>query len=237
MLAGDVDDVDGDAALERRARAALAAAAARRSPGRADQPAAELPSPRLLAGGERSVRVRRSLLRSPRVDRAQRAEISPPPGYLDDTTRAILDSARHSSPDSRTPRTAEQKSPQSVVDIDAHRRILQTYVGNSPTTSAHTSSDSSVDARTSNASPTAAQTHSSANHGSDSRSSWSLGLETAVRAAAHDLFDRQVRKTPSWPRSWANFSLANFSLSYLCSHRNAWANLHLLGQPNIFLAI
>ena len=153
MLAGDVDDVDGDAALERRARAALAAAAARRSPGRADQPAAELLSPRLLAGGERSVRVRRSLLRSPRVDRAQRAEISPPPGYLDDTTRAILDSARHSSPDSRTPRTAEQKSPESVVDNV-------------------------------------------------------IGLETAVRAAAHDVFDRQVRKTPSRPRSWANFSLS-----------------------------
>ena len=41
----------------------------------------------------------------------------------------------------------------------------------------------------------------------------------------------QVRKTPSWPRSWANFSLLP-----LYSHRNAWANLHLLGQPNTFLA-
>ena len=41
----------------------------------------------------------------------------------------------------------------------------------------------------------------------------------------------QVRKTPSWPRSWANFSFLQ-----LCSHRNAWANLHLLGQPNNFLA-
>ena len=39
----------------------------------------------------------------------------------------------------------------------------------------------------------------------------------------------QVRKTPSWPRSLANFSL-------LYSHRNAGANLHLLGQPNTFLA-
>ena len=42
----------------------------------------------------------------------------------------------------------------------------------------------------------------------------------------------QVRMTPSWPRSWANFSL-----SQLYSHRNAWANLHRLGQPNNFLAI
>jgi hypothetical protein len=32
---------------------------------------------------------------------------------------------------------------------------------------------------------------------------------------------RQVRKTPSWPRSWANFSLL-----YLYSHGNAWVNLH-----------
>ena len=37
----------------------------------------------------------------------------------------------------------------------------------------------------------------------------------------------QVRKTPSWPRSWANFGLLE-----LYFHRNAWANLHLLGQPN-----
>ena len=44
-------------------------------------------------------------------------------------------------------------------------------------------------------------------------------------------FVEQVRKTPSWPRSWANFSLL-----WLYSHNNAWANLHLLGQPNTFLA-
>ena len=37
----------------------------------------------------------------------------------------------------------------------------------------------------------------------------------------------QVRKMPSWPRSWANSSLLQ-----LYSHRNAWANSHLLGQPN-----
>jgi hypothetical protein len=40
-----------------------------------------------------------------------------------------------------------------------------------------------------------------------------------------------VRKTPGWPRSWASFSLLQ-----LYSHRDAWANLHLLGQPNTFLA-
>ena len=36
----------------------------------------------------------------------------------------------------------------------------------------------------------------------------------------------KVRKMPSWPRSWANFSL-----SYLYSHWVAWANLYFLG-PN-----
>jgi hypothetical protein len=46
--------------------------------------------------------------------------------------------------------------------------------------------------------------------------------------------DPGVRKTPSWPRSWANFCLLSLYSAY--SHRNAWANLHLLGQPNTFLA-
>ena len=41
----------------------------------------------------------------------------------------------------------------------------------------------------------------------------------------------QVRKLPSWPRSWANCSLLQ-----LYSQRNAWANLHILDQPNTFLA-
>jgi hypothetical protein len=41
----------------------------------------------------------------------------------------------------------------------------------------------------------------------------------------------EVRKTPSWPRIWANSSLLQ-----LYSHRHVWANLHLLGQPNTFLA-
>ena len=43
--------------------------------------------------------------------------------------------------------------------------------------------------------------------------------------------DDRVRKPPSWPRSWANFSLLS-----LYSHRNAWVNLHLLGQPDTFRA-
>ena len=41
----------------------------------------------------------------------------------------------------------------------------------------------------------------------------------------------QVRKIPSWPRSWANFSLLS-----LHSHWNARANPHILGQPNTLLA-
>jgi hypothetical protein len=44
-------------------------------------------------------------------------------------------------------------------------------------------------------------------------------------------FRPEVRKTPSWPRSWANFSRL-----LLYSHWNAWANLHLLGRPDTFLA-
>ena len=39
----------------------------------------------------------------------------------------------------------------------------------------------------------------------------------------------QVRKTPSWPRNCANFSLLQ-----LHSHPNVWANLYLLGQPTPF---
>jgi uroporphyrinogen-III synthase len=50
-----------------------------------------------------------------------------------------------------------------------------------------------------------------------------LGLDIDVVA--------KVRKIPSQPRSWANFSLLQ-----LYSHMNTWATLHLLGQPNAFLA-
>ena len=41
----------------------------------------------------------------------------------------------------------------------------------------------------------------------------------------------KVRKMSSWPRSWANFRLLQ---PY--SHRDAWANLRLLGRPNTFHA-
>ena len=50
-------------------------------------------------------------------------------------------------------------------------------------------------------------------------------------AVARARAQTQVRKTPSWPRSWANSSRLQ-----LYSHMNAWANLHLLGQPNTILA-
>jgi hypothetical protein len=49
--------------------------------------------------------------------------------------------------------------------------------------------------------------------------------------ALEEALMHQVRKTPSWPRSWANCSLLS-----LYSHWNAWANLDILGQPNTFLA-
>jgi hypothetical protein len=41
----------------------------------------------------------------------------------------------------------------------------------------------------------------------------------------------KVSKTPIWPRSRADFSPPS-----LYSHRDAWTSLHLLGQPNAFLA-
>ena len=43
----------------------------------------------------------------------------------------------------------------------------------------------------------------------------------------------QVRKMPSWPRSWANVS--PLQLYQLYFHPNAWANLHLPGQTNTCL--
>jgi hypothetical protein len=54
---------------------------------------------------------------------------------------------------------------------------------------------------------------------------------TVASAEETSLTANQVRTTPSWPRSWANSSLPS-----LCSHRNAWASLRLLGQPDTFLA-
>jgi hypothetical protein len=54
---------------------------------------------------------------------------------------------------------------------------------------------------------------------------------TLRRFGEMGLVTSQVRKAPSWSRSWANFNHLQ-----LYSHRNAWANLHVLGQPNTFLA-
>ena len=59
----------------------------------------------------------------------------------------------------------------------------------------------------------------------------SLQDEISAQFAREREISAQVRKTPSWPRSWANFSLLS-----LYSHWNAWANWHLLGQPDTFLA-
>jgi hypothetical protein len=56
-------------------------------------------------------------------------------------------------------------------------------------------------------------------------------LDSSDYELMHDGAGEQVRKTPSWPRSWANFSLL-----WLYSYWKAWANLYLLGQPNTFLA-
>jgi hypothetical protein len=53
------------------------------------------------------------------------------------------------------------------------------------------------------------------------------GVEQAIEDRGH--VNHKVRKAPSWPRSWPNLSLLS-----LHSHRNAWANLHMLGQPNTF---
>ena len=57
-----------------------------------------------------------------------------------------------------------------------------------------------------------------------------LAAELSNRTTAALALLAQVSKRPSWPRSWANFS------PFLYSHRNARAYLHLLGQPNTFLA-
>jgi hypothetical protein len=43
-----------------------------------------------------------------------------------------------------------------------------------------------------------------------------------ARSGAEAAAPAQVRKTPSWPRNWANFSLLQ-----LYSHRHGWPNLHL----------
>jgi hypothetical protein len=61
----------------------------------------------------------------------------------------------------------------------------------------------------------------------------SVGMYTVIVLSLLSLSTKMivVRKPPSWPRSWANFSL------YSCVPTEMhWANLHLLGQPNTFLA-
>ena len=68
------------------------------------------------------------------------------------------------------------------------------------------------------------------NPGYDDRG-WQAAADLGVNGVAPWFKRPQVRKTPSWPRNWANFSLLQ-----LYSRRDSWANLHRLGQPNIFLA-
>ena len=60
---------------------------------------------------------------------------------------------------------------------------------------------------------------------------WQSGLQGFCTACEER--EIQVRQTPAWPRSWANFSFFSFQLY---SHRNVRANLHLLGQPDTFIA-
>jgi hypothetical protein len=57
--------------------------------------------------------------------------------------------------------------------------------------------------------------------------------QTLHATAPDDALDAelQVGKTQSWSRIWANFRPLS-----LHSHRNAWAKVHLLGQPNTLLS-
>jgi hypothetical protein len=57
------------------------------------------------------------------------------------------------------------------------------------------------------------------------------GLGATLALTVADTIGRsvKVRKTPGWPRSWANSRLLQ-----LDSH--AWANLHIMGQPDTALA-
>ena len=61
----------------------------------------------------------------------------------------------------------------------------------------------------------------------------------AVHVVGAERFS-EVRRTPRWPRSRANFSLLllleHLELLELYPYRNAGANLQLSGQPNTFLA-
>jgi hypothetical protein len=55
--------------------------------------------------------------------------------------------------------------------------------------------------------------------------------DTPITFAFNDGQNATSMVVGSKVRSWANFSLLQ-----LYYHRNAWANLHLLGQSNTFLA-
>jgi hypothetical protein len=57
------------------------------------------------------------------------------------------------------------------------------------------------------------------------------GATAAQAGRARGRRGRRSEKDPKLAQIWANFSLLS-----LYSHRNAWANLHLLGQPNTLLA-
>jgi hypothetical protein len=63
------------------------------------------------------------------------------------------------------------------------------------------------------------------------RASWAEARKTLGYSGVYQFVTTKVRETPSWPGSWANSS--PFSLY---SHRNAWANVHLLGQPDAVLS-
>ena len=62
--------------------------------------------------------------------------------------------------------------------------------------------------------------------GVDSEDGWPWKQFVVVFLAFFCLLQtfEQVRKTPSWPRSWANCSLLS-----LHSHGDAWANWHIFG--------
>jgi hypothetical protein len=64
------------------------------------------------------------------------------------------------------------------------------------------------------------------------KSRWHIGCDLRTRFRPPEMLPgTKVRKTPSWPRSWANFNFLS-----LYPRTNAWANLHRLGQPNTSLA-
>ena len=61
--------------------------------------------------------------------------------------------------------------------------------------------------------------------------SWATARARAADRIFYGGLMRQVREAPSRPGSRAGLSRLQ-----LCSHGNAWDNLHLLGQPDTLLA-